>query len=146
MYFRSYDTELQNNGRISRDEIYNSFLILNNNAVNKNRNYEKEIKAEKEIKNKPIIIGNVFKSVTNKMKEGKEVKNAMMKVLEKYRKNNRQKIEQKNKAPINIEDINKKNEFSIMKLNDNIKEISSLLISKSNEAKKVNNFVKYADI
>ena len=146
MYFRSYDTELQNNGRISRDEIYNSFLILNNNAVNKNRNYEKEIKAEKEIKNKPIIIGNVFKSVTNKMKEGKEVKNAMMKVLEKYRKNNRQKIEQKNKTPINIEDINKKNEFSIMKLNDNIKEISSLLISKSNEAKKVNNFVKYADI
>ena len=82
MYFKSFDTELQNNGRISRDEIYNSFLILNNNAVNNNRNYEKE----KEIKNKPKLIGNVFKSITNKMKEGKEVKNAMMKVLEKYKK------------------------------------------------------------
>ena len=33
-----------------------------------------------------------------------------------------------------------------MKLNDNIKEINSLLISKSNEAKNTNNFIKYNDI
>ena len=142
MYFKSFDTELQNNGRISRDEIYNSFLILNNNAVNNNRNYEKE----KEIKNKPKLIGNVFKSVTNKMKEGKEVKNALMKVLEKYKKERQKNNEKKNKTLINIEEINKRNEYSIMKLNDNIKEINSLLISKSNEAKNTNNFIKYNDI
>ena len=85
MYFKGFNNELQNNGKISRDEIYNSFLILNN-AVNTNRNYEKEMKSEIEIKNKPKLIGNVFKSVTNKMKEGKKVKNAMMKILEKYKK------------------------------------------------------------
>lgn len=39
-----------------------------------------------------------------------------------------------------MDEIKKKNEYSIMKLNDNIKEINSLLISKINEAKNKNKF------
>ena len=145
MYFKGFNNELQNNGKISRDEIYNSFLILNN-AVNTNRNYEKEMKSEIEIKNKPKLIGNVFKSVTNKMKEGKEIKNAMMKVLDRYKKEQKINSEKKNINRINIEEINKKNEYSIMKLNDNIKEINNLLISKNNGIKKDNTFINYNDI
>ena len=145
MYFKGFNNELQNNGKISRDEIYNSFLILNN-AVNTNRNYEKEMKSEIEIKNKPKLIGNVFKSVTNKMKEGKEIKNVMMKVLDRYKKEQKINSEKKNINRINIEEINKKNEYSIMKLNDNIKEINNLLISKNNGIKKDNTFINYNDI
>ena len=48
-----------------------------------------------------------------------------MNVLGRYRNNNRKKTEKKNR--INIEVINKKDEFSILKLNDNIKEL--ILIS-----------------
>ena len=139
MYFKSFDTELQNNGIISRDEIYNSFLYLNNNAMSKNRNIEKEIKNELELKNKPKIIANVFKSVTNKMKEGKEVKNAMKKVLDMYISNRRKSHAHKN--IIDKKEINKKNENSLMKLNDSINEINDLLISKNNEAKNNNKFV-----
>ena len=139
MYFKGFDTELRNNGKISRDEIYKSFLILHNKATYKERNYEKEMQSEIEYKNKPRIVGNVFKSLTNKMKEGKEVKNAMRKVLDRYiaeeRKNNK-----KNQNIMSLDEIKKKNEYSIMKLNDNIKEINSLLISKINEAKNKNKF------
>ncbi len=138
-YFNGYDTELNNNGKISRDEIYKSFLILHNKATYKERNYEKEMQSEIEFKNKPRIVGNVFKSLTNKTKEGKEVKNAMRKVLDRYiaeeRKNNK-----KNQNIMSLDEIKKKNEYSIMKLNDNIKEINSLLISKINEAKNKNKF------
>ena len=139
MYFKGFDTELCNNGKISRDEIYKSFLILHNKATYKERNYEKEMQSEIEYKNKPRIVGNVFKSLTNKTKEGKEVKNAMRKVLDRYiseeRKNNK-----KNQNIMSMDEIKKKNEYSIMKLNDNIKEINSLLISKINEAKNKNKF------
>jgi hypothetical protein len=142
MYFKGYDTELRNNGKISRDEIYKSFLILHNKATYKERNYEKEMQNEIEYKNKPRIVGNVFKSLTNKYKEGKEVKNALRKVLDRYIAEER-KGNKKNKNIMSLDEIKKKNEYSIMKLNDNIKEINSLLISKINEAKHKN---KFADI
>ena len=151
MYFRGFYNELNNNGKISREDIYNSFLILNNNIVSKDRNYEKEAKAEIEIKNKPKIVGNVFKSVTNKMKEGKEVKNAMRKVLDRYIDEQRKThiYKNKNMNRVSVEEINKKNEFSIMKLNDNIKEINYLLLAKNNEAKinhQNNNFLGVSDL
>ena len=142
MYFKGFDNELFNNGKISRDEIYNSFLILNDIATAKNSNYEKDIKDKMNKQQK--IIGHVFKSVTKKMKEGKEVKNAMKKVLDRYinaKKNDNN--EKRKKNMIYVEEINKKNEYSIMQLNDNIKEINYLLESKSNEVKinnNINNF------
>ena len=136
MYFKGFDKELKNNGKISRDEIYNSFLILHDKVISKDKNYEKEIKTEIERKKKPKIIGSVFKSVTNKIKEGKGVKNAMRKVLDRYI--SEQKIAHKDKSLISVEEINKKNEYSIMKLNDNINEINYLLLSKSNEVKNNN--------
>ena len=137
MYFKGFDTELHNGGKISRDEIYNAFLILHN-KVSQQKNYEIEIKNEIEKKNKPKIIGSVFKSLTNKIKGGKGVKNVMRKVLDRYI--TEQKSTHKNKNLISIEEINKKNEYSIMKLNDNINEINYLLLSKSNEAKNNNKY------
>ena len=141
MYFKGYDTELRNNGKISRDEIYKSFLILHDKVVSQKRNYEREIKDEIERKNKPKILGNVFKSVNKKIKEGKATKNAMRKVLDRYI--SEQKSAHKNKNLISVEEINKKNEYSIMKLNDNINEINYLLLSKSNEAKNNNKYSSF---
>jgi hypothetical protein len=148
MYFKSFDNELFNNGKISRDEIYNSFLILNNNATAKEIIYEKNLNKE----NKRRMIGNVFKSAGNKVKGGKEIKNAMKKVLDRYIKT--QKVERSNikrkTNMISVEEINRKNEYSIMQLNDNINEINYLLVSKSHEAKinnnKNNNFLSISDI
>jgi hypothetical protein len=141
MYFKGFDTELSNNGKISRDEIYKSFLILHDKVVSQKRNYEREIKDEIERKNKPKILGNVFKSVNKKIKEGKATKNAMRKVLDRYI--SEQKSAHKNKNLISVEEINKKNEYSIMKLNDNINEINYLLLSKSNEAKNNNKYSSF---
>ena len=73
------------------------------------------------------------------MKEGKEVKNAMKKVLDMYISNRRKSHAHKN--IIDKKEINKKNENSLMKLNDSINEINDLLISKNNEAKNNNKFV-----
>jgi hypothetical protein len=150
MYFKGFDNELFNNGKISRDEIYNSFLILNNNATAKEIIYEKNL--NKENKQRMIMIGNVFKSAGNKVKGGKEIKNAMKKVLDRYIKT--QKVERSNikrkTNMISVEEINRKNEYSIMQLNDNINEINYLLVSKSHEAKinnnKNNNFLSISDI
>ena len=148
MFFKGYDTELSNNGKISRDDVYKSFLIINNEVSSKDRNLEKEIKNQIEKKNKPKMVGNVFKSVTNKIEGGKVVKDAMRKVLGKYVME--QKIRKTNKNLINVEEIKKKNENSIMKLNDNINEINNLLISKRNENKnnnaKLNNYLEYNDV
>ena len=141
MYFKGFDTELSNNGKVSRDEIYKSFLILHDKVVSQKRNYEREIKDEIERKNKPKILGNVFKSVTKKIKEGKTAKNAMRKVLDRYI--SEQKNIHKNRNLLNLEEINKKNEYSIMKLNDNINEINYLLLSKSIEAKHNNNYTGF---
>ena len=150
MYFKGYDNELTNQGKISRDDIYNSFLIMNDNITSRDRDYEKEMKSEIEIKKKPKILGNVFKSVNNKIKEGKEVKNAMRKVLDNYIHLEKKNQEKKSKNMINMEEIKKKNEYSIMKLNDNIKEINYLLVSKINEAEsngnKYTSFLKFSDI
>ena len=149
MYFKGFDNELFNNGKISREEIYNSFLILNNNATAKEIIYDKDLKNKEK---KRRIIGNVFKSVNNKVKGGKEVKNAMKKVLDRYI--NQQKGEKnsqnRKKNMISVEEINKKNEYSLMQLNDNINEINYLLVLKSHEAKinnnKNNNFLSISDI
>ena len=134
MYFKEYITELNNNGIIPREEIYKSFLILNDKATSKERNYEKELKIEIEFKNKPRVLGNMFKSVSKKMKEGKQIKNAMGKVLGKYLSEQKQK--KIHRQLLNRKDINRKNEVSIMNLNDNIKQINYLLASKSKEIKK----------
>ena len=101
-------------------------------------NYDKLLKRDK---SKSKLVGNVFKSVTNKIKEGKEVKSAMRKVLDRYineQKRNKKNMNKRNM--ISVKEINKNNEFSIMKLNDNIEEIKYLLLSKSNEAKINNKF------
>ena len=142
MYLKGYDTELNNNGIISRDDVYKSFLILHNKATYKEHNYEKEMQSEIENKNKPRIIGNIFKSLANKVKQGKEVRNVMRKVLDGYIAKQKINNLSKNKNIISLDDIKKKNDYSIMKLNHNIKEINSLLISKNKEAKNKNKFIE----
>jgi hypothetical protein len=142
MYLKGYDTELHSNGIVSRDDIYKSFLILHNKATYKEHDYEKEMQTEIENKNKPRIVGNVFKSLANKVKQGKEVRNVMRKVLDKYITEQRKNSLSKNKNIISQDEIKKKNDYSIMKLNHNIKEINSLLVSKNKEAKNKNKFIE----
>ena len=138
MYLKGYETELHNKGKISRDDIYKSFLILHNKATYKEHNYEKEVQSEIENKNKSRIVGSVFKSLANKVKQGKEVRNVMRKVLDRYIAEQRRNSLSKNKNLISLDEIKKKNDYSIMKLNHNIKEINSLLVSKNKEAKNKN--------
>ena len=142
MFLKGYDTELNSNGKISRDDVYKSFLILHNKATYKEHNYEREMQSEIENKNKPRIVGNVFKSLANKMKQGKEVRNVMRKVLDRYIAEQRRNSLSKNKNLISVDEIKKKNDYSIMKLNHNIKEINSLLITKNKEAKNKNKFIE----
>ena len=137
MFFKGYKTELENQGIIPREEILNSFLILNDKATSKERNYEKEMKIEIEFKNKPRIFGNMFKSVSSKLKEGKKIKSAVGKVLDKYLLEQK-KVKEKvyKRKMLDKKEVDKKNELSILKLNDNIKQINYLLSFKNNEIKK----------
>jgi hypothetical protein len=66
----------------------------------------------------------------------------MRKVLNKYIAEKRRNSLNKNKTLINPDEIKKKNDYSIMKLNHNIKEINSLLVSKNKEAKYRNKFIE----
>ena len=137
MFFKGYKTELENQGIVPREEILNSFLILNDKVSSKERNYEKEMKIEIEFKNKPKILGNMFKSVSTKLKEGKKIRNAVGKVLDKYLMEQKKVKEKEYKRKmLNRKEINKKNEVSILKLNNNIKQINYLLTFKNNEIKK----------
>ena len=137
MFLKGYKTELENQGMIPREEIFNSFLILNDKVTSKERNYEKEMKIEIEFKNKPRIFGNMFKSVSSKLKDGKKIKSAVGKVLDKYL-SEQKKVKEKayKRKLLNKKEIDKKNEISILKLNDNIKQINYLLTFKNNEIKK----------
>ena len=137
MFFKGYKTELENQGIIPREEILNSFLILNDKVTSKERNYEKEMKIEIEFKNKPRILGNMFKSVSSKLKEGKKMKSAVGKVLDKYLLEQKKARAKANmRKMLDVKEINKKNEMSILKLNDNIKQINYLLTSKNSEIQK----------
>ena len=135
MFFKGYQTELDSQGIVPREEILNSFLILNDKVTSKERNYEKEMKIEIEFKTKPRIFGNMFKSVSTKMKEGKKIKNAVGKVLDKYLMAQKKEKEKKRKI-LDKKTVNKKNELSILQLNDNIKQINYLLSSKNSEIQK----------
>ena len=90
------------------------------------------MKIELELKNKPRVFGNMFKSVSNKMKEGKKIKSAVGKVLDKYLLAQKQQKEKKRNL-LDMKQINRKNEVSILKFNDNIKQINYLLTSKEHE-------------
>ena len=134
LYFKGYQNELENHGIIPREEILNSFLILNDKATSKERNYEKEMRIELEYKNKPKLFANMFKSVSKKMKEGKKVKNALNKVLDNYLL--AQKKSKEKKKHLDKKEINKKNEESILNLNEGIKQLNYLMISKNDEMKR----------
>ena len=141
MYFKGFNTDYHNIGKISKEEIDNSFLMLHDKAIYKEKNYVDEMKINKiEFKNK-LVVGNVFKSVTNKIKEGKEIKSAMRKVLDRYISERKRDHLRKSISMITIQDINKFNNNSIIKLNNNIKELNLMLTSKNNETKKNKKYI-----
>ena len=137
LFFKRYYDELKSDGTFSNEEIFKSFLMLNNKATEKFHNYEMEMKTKNEIKKKPRIIGNVFKSVTKGMKEGREAKNALKKVFAKYI-NEGKKNNDKKKLIAN-DSIDKRNHDSIMKLNNSIKRINNKLVSKNRAIKEIIN-------
>jgi len=113
MFLRGYQHEIESMGIIPREEVYNTFLILNDKVTSKNRNYEKEMKLEIEFKNKPRVFGNMFKSVSQKMKEGKKIRSAVGKVLDKYLLAQKKQKAKRN-IKFNKKEINRKNEVYIM--------------------------------
>ena len=144
LYFKGYQAELDSMGIVPREEMLNHFLILNDKATSKERNYEKEMKLDLEFKNKPKALGNMFKSVSRKIKEGKQIKNAVGKVLDKYLLAEKQAKEKRKQNP-DKKEINKKNEFTLLKFNDNIKQINYLLTSKRKEIKNLQNKINFKE-
>ena len=136
MFLRGYQNEIDSMGIIPREDVLNTFLILNDKVTSKDRNYEKELKLEIEFKNKPRVFGNMFKSVSQKMKEGKKIRNAVGKVLDKYLLAQK-KQKAKRKQKFNKKDINRQNEVYIMNLNANIKQIKSVQKHKTKQIKKI---------
>ena len=136
MFLKGYQHEIDNMGIVPREEVLNTFLILNDKVTSKDRNYEKELKLEIEFKNKPRVFGNMFKSVSRKMKEGKQIRNAVGKVLDKYLLAQK-KHKEKNIKKFDKKEINRKNEGFILSLNDNIKQINSMAKQKTNQIKKI---------
>ena len=131
-------------GVVPREEMLNHFLMLNDKATSKERNYEKEMKLELEFKNKPKVLGNMYKSVSRKIKEGKQIKNAVGKVIDKYILQQKQAKGRRKQIP-DKNNINKNNEFTVLKFNDNIKQINYLLTSKRKEIKNIQKKLYYKD-
>ena len=139
MYFRGFDTDIQNLGKISTEDINNSFLMLNNKASYKDvYEFGKKRKMDKNTR----VIETVFKSVSNKTKVGIEAKSAMRKVLDRYIAERKRNNMKKNISMITTQELNRLNEKSIMELNNSIKGVNMLLISKN---KKFKNNNKFAD-
>mgnify|MGYP006873034467 CR=1 FL=1 len=136
LFFKRYYDELNSDGTFSNEEIYKSFLILNNKATEKFHNYEMEMKTKNENKKKPRIIGNVFKSVTKGMKEGRKARNVLKKVFDQYISEGK-KINEKKKL-IGKDVIDKRNQDSIMKLNNSIKKINNNIVSNNRAIKEIN--------
>jgi len=137
LFFKRYYDELNSDGTFSNDEIFKSFLILNNKATEKFHNYEMEMKTKNENKKKPRIIGNVFKSVTKGMKEGRQAKSVLKKVFEKYIDEGKKNNEKKKLVGNDV--IDKRNQDSIMKLNNSIRKINNNLVSKKRAIKEIIN-------
>ena len=94
------------------------------------------MKLEIEFKNKPRVFGNMFKSVSQKMKEGKKIRSAVGKVLDKYLLAQKKQKAKRN-IKFNKKEINRKNEVYIMNLNDNLKQIKSMEKHKTKQIKKI---------
>ena len=102
------------------------------------------MKLDLEFKNKPKALGNMFKSVSRKIKEGKQIKNAVGKVIDKYILQQKQAKGRRKQIP-DKNNINKNNEFTVLKFNDNIKQINYLLTSKRKEIKNIQKKLYYKD-
>ena len=143
MYFRGFDTDIQNLGKISTEDINNSFLMLNNKASYKDvYEFGKKRKMDKNTR----VIETVFKSVSNKTKVGIEAKSAMRKVLDRYIAERKRNNMKKNISMITTQELNRLNEKSIMELNNSIKGVNMLLISKNKKFKSNNKFADYSKI
>ena len=139
LFFKRYYDELNCDGTFSNDEIFKSFLILNNKATEKFHNYEMEMKAKKKKKKKTRIIGNVFKSVKKGNKEGRQTKTFFKKMFENYITESRKNKNKNKKKFIGNDAIDKGNQDSIMKLNNSIKRLNNKLISKNRAIKEIIN-------
>ena len=136
LYFKRFYDELNNDGTFPNDDLYKSFLILQNNAIctaENFHNYQSEIEINKPTK----IFGNIFKSFTKGTKEGRHAKNILKKVFEKYIKE--KKKNQEKKKLVSNDVIIRRNHDSIMMLNDTIKTLNNKLISKNKAIKDIIN-------
>ena len=138
LYLNSFSNEINGGGRISKEEIYKSFIRIQDKATDVEHNYELEMQRDKEIKNQPKVIGQIFKSVGNATEQGKEMKSFTSLVFSRYiREGKKNKTLRANKE-VKKDYVKKVNEDALLKLNNNIKEINYLLKIKKEESKNKN--------
>ena len=135
LYLNGFSNEIKGCGRISKDEVYQSFIRLQDKATYVKHNYELEVQRDKEIKNQPKVIGQIFKSVGNVTDQGKEAKSFTSLVINRYIQEGRMKKINRANKELKNDNIQKGNEATLLKLNNNIKEINYLLRIKKEESK-----------
>ena len=140
LYFNGYKKELRGGGRISKDDVYKAFIRIEDKATDVEHNYELEVQRDKEIRNQPKVIGQIFKTVGNMTGQGKEAKSFTNKVINRYiqeSKKKKLKMSLDNKSMEN-DYVKKSNEDALMKLNNSIKELNFLLKVKKDESNNKN--------
>ena len=122
LFFGDYMKELKNEGKISKEDIFKEYLIVNHKAVKEANKYQ--IRVLKEEKND----FNIF-----------DYSHSVLKVLNKYITSSKDKKIQKLKVySESCKNIKKNNEDKILNLNKGIKEIKNIIYNKNKQLKKKN--------
>ena len=135
LYFSEYTNELNNCGKMQKEDVYKRYLVIKDKANSKFKEYKMDdVIKLKNMKNDPKIIGNIFKSFSSKYSQGKSAKNALNSVISKYI--NAKKGENRSLRYIDKEKVLEKNEDCLLNLNNGIEEIDYLLQVKTESIKK----------
>ena len=137
LYFGDFKTELQNNGRVPKEDIYKKYLVLKDKANSKFVQYRMEDVIQlRNQKNEPKLIGGIFKTFSSRYENGMAAKYAVHKVINRYIDENRTENLMKPLYYVDTTKVKSKNEDYLLNLNNGIKEINYLLQIKSEEIKK----------
>ena len=122
LFFGDYIKELKNQGKISKEDTYREYLLVNHKAVKEANKYQ--IGGLREEKSDYNIFDN---------------SHTLIKVLNKYITSSKEKKLQNMKDySESCKNINKNNEDKILNLNKGIKEIKNIIYNKNKQLKKQN--------
>ena len=141
LYFDDYQKELNNNDineryYNSKESAYKKFLVINNKVNNEVFGNKADLqKIINEHKKKITNITKGFKLLGKSAVDDEKMKNCMNKVIQKYIIENRAKKLGKFNNYVDNEEIKKKNEKQILKLNNTIRNINCEFNRKKNQYK-----------